>query len=70
MVGAEGLPDPPMEVEQPEVPAQEFQPSVRGEILWNELDGEIPLDHPPQSRYSQAPYKGLLCERVARQRTL
>jgi hypothetical protein len=60
-VAAERLANPAMQAEQAEVPAQEFQAAVRGELLGDELDGQFGLDDVSQPRYRQPHQKGLRC---------
>jgi hypothetical protein len=62
-VAVERLLDPPMQPEQPAVPAQEFQAAVRGQLLRDKLDGQIGLDDASQPRYRQPHQKGLRCVR-------
>ena len=50
-----------MEIEEPEVAAQQFQPAVGGEVLLDELHAQIPLDDASQTAYAQAHVRGLLC---------
>ena len=42
------------------VASQQFEAAERGELLRDELDREIPLDHSSQAVYAQAHQKGLL----------
>jgi hypothetical protein len=52
---------PARQVELPQIPAEHFQPAVRGQLVAYELDVQLPLDHPSQARYAQAHQGGLLC---------
>jgi hypothetical protein len=61
-IGAEALAEAPVQVEEPEVPPQELQPAVRGEVLLHELDSQITFDRSTETCYSQAHDRGLLCE--------
>jgi len=63
-VAAERLTNAAMQPEQMEVPAQQFQAAIRGQLLRHERDGQIGLDDPSQLRYRQPHQKGLLCVRV------
>jgi hypothetical protein len=60
-VAGERLANPTMQTEQVEVSAQQFQAAVRGQLLRDELDGQIRLDDASQSRYRQPHQKGLRC---------
>jgi hypothetical protein len=51
---------PARELDPVQVAAQQFQPAVRRELLRNERDRQIPLDHLPQGAYAQAHQRGLL----------
>ena len=42
------------------VPAQQFEATVRRELLTNERNRQIPLDHLSQRAYAQAHQRGLL----------
>src|SRR5262245_25409218 len=48
------------QVEPAQIPAQQLQATIRGELLWDECDRQIPLDHLPQGAYAQAHRRGLL----------
>ena len=45
----------------PQVAAEQFQTAVRGQLLLDELDGQLPLDQSAQARYAQSHQRGLLC---------
>ena len=62
-VAAERLADPAMQTEQAEVPTQQLQPTIRGQLLRHELDGEIGRDDAAHPRYRQPHQKGLRCVR-------
>ena len=53
---------PTRQVVLPQVPAQQLQPAIRGQLLAHELDVQLPLDHSSQARYAQTHQRGLLCE--------
>ena len=57
--GARGL-QPARQLDPAQVAAQQFQAAVRRELLGNERDRQIPLDHLPQGAYAQAHQRGLL----------
>jgi hypothetical protein len=44
-----------------QVAAEQFQAAVRRHLLADELDPQLPLDHPSQTRYAQTHQGGLLC---------
>src|SRR2546428_485378 len=48
-------------VEVPQIPADQLQAAVRGQLVTPELDLQLPLDHPSQARYAQTHQGGLLC---------
>jgi hypothetical protein len=48
-----------MQPEQAEVPPQQLQAAVRGQLPRHELDGQISLDDASQPRYRQPHQKGL-----------
>jgi hypothetical protein len=50
----------PGQVELAHIPAEEFEATVRGQILVNEFDAQITLDHLAQAPYPQAHQRGLL----------
>jgi hypothetical protein len=52
---------PARQVVLPRVAPEELQPAVRRQVLGHELDGQLSLDHPSQTRYAQAHQRGLLC---------
>jgi hypothetical protein len=55
-----GAAQPHGDVQLVEVASEELEAAVRRPALRNELDGEITLDHPPQTPYLQAHQRGLL----------
>jgi hypothetical protein len=59
----ERLAQPRAEVDLAQIASAQLQAAVRRERLGHELDREITLDHPSQSRYLQAHQRGLQCER-------
>ena len=63
VIAAKRLANPAMQLEQPEIPAQQLQTAVRGQLLRDELDGQIGLDDASQPRYRQPHQKGLQCVR-------
>ncbi len=50
---------PPSQIQAASVASQQLQTAVRGELLRDELDGQISLDHLPQGAYAQAHQRGL-----------
>ena len=50
----------PWQVEAVQVPAQQLQAAIRGQLLGDERDRQILLDHLPQGAYAQAHQRGLL----------
>ena len=53
---------PARQVVLSQVAAEQFQTTVRRQLLVHELDPPLPLDHPSQTRYAQPHQRGLLCE--------
>src|SRR6266568_411299 len=47
------------QAEAARIAAEQLEAAVRRELLGNELDGQISLDHPPQAAYAQAHQRGL-----------
>src|SRR2546426_2169826 len=47
------------QAEAARIAAEQLQAAVRRELLGNELDRQIPLDHLPQAAYAQAHQRGL-----------
>jgi hypothetical protein len=58
----QGPAQPPGQIDPLQIAAQQFQPTVRRELLRDELDRQIALDHPAQARYAQPHQRGLQCE--------
>ncbi len=50
---------PGQQAEAARIAAEQLEAAVRRELLGNELDGQISLDHPPQAAYAQAHQRGL-----------
>ena len=61
--GAGGL-QSARQIEPVHVAADQLQPAVRRQVLGDERDGQIPLDHLPQRAYAQAHQRGLRESRV------
>ena len=55
---------PARQIDPAHVAAQQFEAAVRRELLGNERDRQIPLDHLPQRAYAQAHQRGLHESRV------
>jgi hypothetical protein len=55
----ERLVQPRPQIDPAQIAPEQFQTAVRGEGLGDELDCEIPLDHPSQARYAQTHQRGL-----------
>src|SRR5215472_5557081 len=53
---------PPWHFVLSQVAAEQFQTTVRRQLLLDELDVQLPLDQPSQARYAQPHQRGLLCE--------
>jgi hypothetical protein len=43
-----------VQVDEPEVPPEQLQATVRGEVLLHKLNAQIPFDDTVQTRYAQA----------------
>jgi hypothetical protein len=52
---------PARQIALPQVPAEQLQAAIRGQLLARELDVQLPLDQPVQARYVQSHQGGLLC---------
>jgi len=57
--GGKRLSQPWPQAESAHIAAEQLQTAVRRELLGNELDRQISLDHPPQTAYAQAHQRGL-----------
>jgi len=44
-----------------QIAPEQLQATVRGQLLLDELDVQLPLDQPSQARYAQSHQRGLLC---------
>src|SRR5207253_7965573 len=47
------------DLELPQVPPQQLETAIRGELLGHERDRQIPLDRLPQGAYAQTHQRGL-----------
>jgi hypothetical protein len=61
-VATERLANPAMQPEQTEVPAQQLQATVRGQVLGDELNGQIGLDDASRSLPSTSSEGPPMCE--------